>query len=58
MKLMVCSHMEMELEGDDIEKQMKFVDVETDINDKLFEYTERNLQQTTFVKLITTSLLF
>ena len=35
-------HMEMELEGDDIEKQMKFVDVETDINDKLFEYTEKS----------------
>lgn len=35
-------HLEMELEGDDIEKQMKFIDVETDINDKLFEYTEKS----------------
>lgn len=33
-------HLEMEFEGDDITKSLNFVDVKTDINDKLFEYTE------------------
>jgi hypothetical protein len=35
-------HLEMEFEGDDIEKTMKFIDVATNINDKLFEYTEKS----------------
>ena len=35
-------HLEMEFEGDDIEKTIKFIDVNTNINDKLFEYTEKS----------------
>jgi len=35
-------HLEMEFEGDDISKIMSFIDVKTDINDKLFEYTEKS----------------
>ncbi len=35
-------HLEMEFEGDDISKVMSFIDVKTDINDKLFEYTEKS----------------
>lgn len=35
-------HLEMEFEGDDIDKTMKFIDVNTNINDKLFEYTEKS----------------
>lgn len=35
-------HLEMEFEGDDIEKSIKFIDVQTNINDKLFEYTEKS----------------
>lgn len=35
-------HLEMEYEGDDIEKTIKFINVETNINDKLFEYTEKS----------------
>ena len=35
-------HLEMEFEGDDIEKCIKFIDVNTNINDKLFEYTEKS----------------
>jgi hypothetical protein len=35
-------HMELDLDGDDIEKELKFIDVETNINDKLFEYTEKS----------------
>ncbi|SNA77296.1 hypothetical protein [Flavobacterium psychrophilum] len=35
-------HLQMEFEGDDIEKSIKFLDVNTNINDKLFEYTEKS----------------
>lgn len=35
-------HLEMEFEGDDITKVLNFIDVKTDINDKLFEYTEKS----------------
>lgn len=35
-------HLEMEFEGDDINKTMSFIDVNTNINDKLFEYTEKS----------------
>ena len=33
-------HLELEFEGDDIEKYIKFITLETNIDDKLFEYTE------------------
>ena len=33
-------HLEMEFEGDDIEKTIKFIDVNTNINDALFKHTE------------------
>lgn len=33
-------HLEMEFEGDDIEKTIKFLDVATNINDALFKHTE------------------
>jgi hypothetical protein len=33
-------HLEMEFEGDDIDKVMKFINVDTNINDKLFAHTE------------------
>lgn len=32
--------LEMELEGDDIDKAIKHIKIDTDIDDKLFEYTE------------------
>jgi hypothetical protein len=35
-------HLEMEFEGDDIKKIINFIDVNTNINDKLFEYTEKS----------------
>ncbi|MCB0515175.1 MAG: hypothetical protein KDD49_03815 [Bacteroidetes bacterium] len=38
-------HLEMELEGDDIEKTIKFIDIQTNINDKLFAHTEESVTQ-------------
>lgn len=36
-------HLEMEFEGDDIDKVMKFINVDTNINDKLFAHTETSV---------------
>lgn len=36
-------HLEMEFEGDDIDKIMKFITVDTNINDKLFAHTETSV---------------
>ena len=36
-------HMEMEFEGDDIEKAFKWVDIKTNIDDKLFAHTETSV---------------
>jgi hypothetical protein len=35
-------HVELEYEGDDIDKAIKFIDVETNINDSLFQHTENS----------------
>lgn len=36
-------HLEMDFEGDDIEKEMIFKTIESNINDKLFSYTESSV---------------
>lgn len=38
-------HLEMEFEDDDIEKSIKFIDVNTNINDKLFKHTEDSVSK-------------
>lgn len=36
-------HLEMEFEGDDIDKIIKVIDIDTNIDDKLFEHTEKSV---------------
>jgi hypothetical protein len=36
-------HLEMEFEGDSIDNVIKFVDIQSNIDDKLFEYTEKSV---------------
>ena len=38
-------HLEMEFDGDDIDKAIKFIDVTTNINDKLFAHTETSVSR-------------
>lgn len=38
-------HLEMEFEGDDIDKIMKFIEIKTNINDKLFAFTEESVSK-------------
>lgn len=44
-------HLELEFEGDDIDKMMKFIDVNTNINDKLFAHTEQSVSDNILLAL-------
>ncbi len=50
-------HMEMDFEGDNIDKVIKFINIETNINDKLFAHTEKSVSDNILATLGIPSIL-